>query len=199
MKKGKESLISVEKKKKICSICKSDRIIINNCKIKDKNLKVIINNMNNNKDMHILIQKCKCQNAHKLCVLLNFVFNFDLKCNECKAYYNINISNNINIYKKCLKICLLILLSFFHIILYAACVVLLLFLEVINKNVSNNLEQNKINHFFYFFGSIIFIVNTLLIFITYSNFIDNILSICSDDIVEYIIKKEGRQWQIYLK
>ena len=95
MKNGDESLR--KKKDNICQICKNDKITINIKKIYDKRLKAIINEINKkDKDLSILIKKCNCQNnkdkAHKICLLLNIIFNFDLKCDECKTEYNIYIS-----------------------------------------------------------------------------------------------------------
>ena len=186
MKNGDESLISGKMRENICSICKSDKIPINIINIKENNLKKVISNIKKS-EMNILIQKCNCRNnkqyTHKLCLLLNIIFNFELKCNECKANYNIHISISNNNYKKCLKICSFIFLTLFHIILYGASVFLFLYISVLNKGLENNFEDNKLYHIYYFFGSTIFLINTFLIFITYSTFIDK----NSKDIYNYKI------------
>ena len=82
--------------------------------------------------------KCNCKNnnkkVHKICLLLNIIFNFDLNCKEFKANYNISISKNINTLKRFSKLCSLISLSLFHICIYAGAAFLVIYLHLINKN-----------------------------------------------------------------
>ena len=160
----------------ICSICKKNKIPINSTEIKEKKLNKIISKFDkNNLDSSILIKKCNCHNnekVHKFCLLLNIIFSFELKCNECKASYNIDISKNINKHKKICYLISFIFLLFFHLILYAASIFLILFVLLINKNIKNNFEENKLYHIYYYFGGILFIINTVLIIITFSFFLD---------------------------
>jgi NADH:ubiquinone oxidoreductase subunit 6 (subunit J) len=75
------------------------------------------------------------------------------------------------------------LLLLFHLILYAGSIFLLLFILFINKNIKNNFEENKLYHIYYFFGGVLFIMNTVLIIITFSNFLDK----NNKDIYDYFI------------
>ena len=94
---GDETFNLRKNNENICSICKHDKTPINISKIKEKNLKQIISQINKkDPDTSALIKKCNCKNnnqkTHKICLLLNIIFNFDLNCKECKANYNIKIS-----------------------------------------------------------------------------------------------------------
>ena len=167
-----------KKNDNICFICKSDKIPINIEKIKGQKLKQIIIKINKkDSDPSILINKCNCgnnkQKSHKICLLLNIIFNFDLNCKECKSNYNITISKRINNYKKCCNICSFIFLLLFHICFYGGAAFLILYIHLINKDIKHNFEENKLYHIYYFFAAVIFIINTLIIHVTFSRFIDN--------------------------
>jgi len=187
MKNGDESFISRKNKENICFICKSDKIPINMKKINDKKLKKIITDINKKEgDSSILIKKCNCRNnkqkAHKICLLLNIIFNFDLKCDECKADYNIYISKHINNYKRCCNICSFISLLIFHLCLYAGAAFLILYILIINRN-TDKLEDNKLYHIYYFFAAAIIVINTILMTLTFSTFLDkNYQDICEYNI-----------------
>ena len=174
---GDESFNLRKNKQNICSICRNDKVPINISKIKEKNLNQIISKINKkDPDISALIKKCNCKNnnqkAHKICLLLNIIFNFELNCKECKANYNIKISKNINNYKKYCNICSFLSLLVFHICLYAAAAFLVLYIHIINKDIKNNFEENKLYHIYYFFAGIIVLINTFIIFITFSKFLD---------------------------
>ena len=177
MKNGDDNFISRKNKENICCICKSDKISINIKTINDKKLKKIITEINKkDKDLSVLIKKCNCsnnrQNVHKICLLLNIIFNFDLKCEECKSDYNIHISKKPNGYKKCCHICSFISLLLFHIVLYGGAIFLILYIHLINKNIMNNFEEKKFYHIYYFFPGAIVIINTIIAMITFSSFLD---------------------------
>ena len=177
MKNGDENFNLRKNKENICSICKCDKLPINISKIKEKNLKQIITKINKkDPDTSALIKKCNCKNnnqkAHKICILLNIIFNFDLNCKECKANYNIKISKNLDNYKKCCNICSFISLLVFHICLYAWAALLVLYIHIINKDIKNNFEENKLYHIYYFFAGLIVLINTFIIIITFSKFLD---------------------------
>ena len=175
-------------KENICFICKCDIIPINISKIKEKKLKNLISK-NNIKEFEnsSLINKCNCNNnkqkVHKLCLILNIIFNFELKCNECKTNYNISISRKKNDYKNLYNICSCIFLYLFHAILYTVSVFLFLYIHTIKKNIKKNFEDYKLFHIYYFFGSIIFIINTILLIVTSYNFLDK----NNKDVYEYSI------------
>ena len=177
MKNGDENFNLRKNKENICSICKCDKLPINMSKIKEQNLKQIITKISKkDPDTSALIKKCNCKNnnqkAHKICILLNIIFNFDLNCKECKANYNIHISKNLNNYKKCCNICSFISLLAFHICLYAGAVFLVLYIHIINKDIKNNFEENKLYHIYYFFAGLIVLINTFIIIVTFSKFLD---------------------------
>jgi hypothetical protein len=189
MKNIDENSISRYKNREmICSICKKDKLPIDSMKIKEKKIKEIISKFDKkNLDSSILIKKCNCHNntekVHKFCLLLNIIFSFELKCNECKANYNIDISKKKNKHKNICNLISFMLLLLFHLILYAGSIFLLLFIFFINKNIKNNFEENKLYHIYYFFGGVLFIMNTVLIIITFSNFLDK----NNKDIYDYFI------------
>jgi len=173
---------------KICSICKKSKIPINSEKIKEKKINEIISIFDKkNLDASSLIKKCNCHNntekVHKFCLLLNIIFSFELKCSECKASYNIDISKNKNNHKNNCNLISFIFLLLFHLIIYAGSIFLFLFIILINKNIKNNFEENKLNHIYYFFGGALFIINTVLIIITFSHFLDK----NNKDIYDYFI------------
>lgn len=186
MKNTDENSISLyENKEMICSICKMDKIPLNSIEIKEKKIYEIIPNFgNNNLVPSNLIKKCNCHNntekVHKFCLLLNIIFSFDLKCNECKASYNIDISKFKNKYKNICNLISLIFLLLFHLILYAGSILLILFVVLINKNMK---ENNKLYHIYFFFGGALFIINTVLILISFPYFLDK----NNKDIYDYFI------------
>ena len=161
----------------ICSICKCEKVPINISNKKEIKAKQIISKIiKKDPDTSKLIDKCNCKNskkkAHKICLILNVIFNFDLNCSECKANYNLSISKNINTSKKCHKLCSLISLSLFHICIYAGTIFLILYLYLINKDLKDDFEEHKLLHVYYFFAVVIFILNTVLLPITFVKFLD---------------------------
>lgn len=168
---------NLRNKENICSICKCEKAPINISKIKEIKLKQIISKITKKEpDTSTLITKCNCKNnnkkVHKICLLLNIIFNFDLNCKECKANYNLSISKNLNTYKRFSKLCSLISLSLFHICIYAGAIFLILYLHLINKNLKNDFEEHKFLHTYYFFAGVIFILNTFTISVTLAKFLD---------------------------
>ena len=187
-----------KKNENICFICKSEKMPLNIEKIRGKKLKNIISKIiQNEANSSILINKCNCKNnkqkSHKICLILNIIFNFDLSCKECKSNYNISISKKINNYKKFYNICSFIFLLFFHIVLYGGAAFLILYIHLINKDIKQNFEENKLYHIYYFFAVIIFIINTLIIAVTFSSFLDkNNKDICNYDIEVKDINEDNK-------
>ena len=194
MKNGIESLYSYNHKNK-CSICNSENISITITKIKNNKLKKIISKI----EQEELINKCKCsneeKNVHKICLLFNIIFNFETKCRQCKSNYNINIDKTINNSKKLCKLFSYLFLTLFHIILFAASVILILYILVINKDNGVDLEKKKYDHIYIFFGIILFIINIILIPITYAHFIDK----NAIDIYDYTINVYDEKEPIKIK
>ena len=194
MKNGIESLYSYNHKNK-CSICNSENISTNITKIKNNKLKKIISKI----EQEELINKCKCsneeKNVHKICLLFNIIFNFETKCRQCKSNYNINIDKTINNSKKLCKLFSYLFLTLFHIILFAASVILILYILVIKKDNGDDFEKKKYEHIYIFFGIILFIINIILIPITYSHFIDK----NAIDIYDYTINVYDEKEPIKIK
>ena len=194
MKNGIESLYSYNHKNK-CSICNSENIPINITKIKNNKLKKIISKI----EQEELINKCKCsneeKNVHKICLLFNIIFNFETKCRQCKSNYNINIDKTINNSKKLCKLFSYLFLTLFHIILFAASVILILYILVIKKDNGDDFEKKKYDHIYIFFGIILFIINIILIPITYAHFIDK----NAIDIYDYTINVYDEKEPIKIK
>ena len=194
MKNGIESLYSYNHKNK-CSICNSENISKNITKIKNNKLKKIISKI----EQEELINKCKCsneeKNVHKICLLFNIIFNFETKCRQCKSNYNINIDKTINNSKKLCKLFSYLFLTLFHIILFAASVILILYILVIKKDNGDDFEKKKYDHIYIFFGIILFIINIILIPITYSHFIDK----NAIDIYDYTINVYDEKEPIKIK
>ena len=194
MKNGIESLYSYNHKNR-CSICNSENISTNITKIKNNKLKKIISKI----EQEELINKCKCsneeKNVHKICLLFNIIFNFETKCRQCKSNYNINIDKTINNSKKLCKLFSYLFLTLFHIILFAASVILILYILVIKKDNGDDFEKKKYDHIYIFFGIILFIINIILIPITYSHFIDK----NAIDIYDYTINVYDEKEPIKIK
>lgn len=194
MKNGIESLYSYNQKNK-CSICNSENISKNITKIKNNKLKKIISKI----EQEELINKCKCsneeKNVHKICLLFNIIFNFETQCRQCKSNYNINIDKTINNSKKLCKLFSYLFLTLFHIILFAASVILILYILVIKKDNGDDFEKKKYDHIYIFFGIILFIINIILIPITYAHFIDK----NAIDIYDYTINVYDEKEPIKIK
>ena len=168
-----DSLISSSKiNGKTCSICNCVElpIDINTSKIYAiKNLKSIFNLKGT--DYSEVITKCNClknnPRVHKLCILLNILYCFDLKCAECDTDYNLVITKKSNSKKKASNVCTLIFYSFINLIIYGACAYLALYPLVINKDYKECENKKIFENMFYYFAALIFIINT---FCTYATF-----------------------------
>ena len=171
-----------------CSICKSEKIPFDFSKKNLCEIKILKTKFNiKESDCSNFIKKCNCSKsnpkAHKLCALLNVIYNFNLKCPECNSDYNIVVKSHKNTTKKIFKICSLIYFLFLNIIIYGASAFLIIYPIFINKNENNDPEKNKFEHFYYFFGGLIFILNTFFIYALIAN------ALCknSKDINDYTI------------
>ena len=161
-----------------CCICKCDNLPIDFSKNNKNEIKILKNKFKYKEcDFSIIIKKCKCTRnnpkAHKLCIILDIIFNFNLKCKECNSDYNIVINQHKNTPKKILNICSLIYFLFLNLIIYGASAFLIMYPLILNKNDNNDPEKNKFEHVFYFFGGLIFVINTFFIFVVISSIIYN--------------------------
>ena len=96
----------------ICSICHKNSLDI---KQNNSNLKRIFNEIFKNTELSEIIQICRCKNtininkkgkrnsyiyAHRYCILLKILFNFEIKCEVCNTIFNIKIERKIDKKKK---------------------------------------------------------------------------------------------------
>ena len=157
-----------------CSICKSDSLpdnIFQNREIKSLLAKFKVKNS----EVSNLITKCKCSKntprAHKLCLLLNIIYNFELKCPECNTDYNLSVKI-LNIpAKKICNIIKLLLVLLINIIIYGACALLILYPLIIDKEYQNGEEKKMFFISFCFFGALLFLINIYLTYITFVMFL----------------------------
>jgi len=157
-----------------CCLCKSD--MLSDSIFQKRELKSLLTKFKmTQSDLSTLIDKCNCTKnstkAHKLCVLLNIIYNFELKCPECNTEYNINVKIFHLSNQKLWNIVSLILVLLINIIFYGACAFLFLYPFVIKKNFKDVPELDKFLNCYCFFGAVIFIINTFLIYITFNMFL----------------------------
>ena len=154
-----------------CSICKSDKLPDNIFQKREIKLLLAKFKMKDS-DLSNLITKCNCTKitpkAHKLCILLNVIYNFELKCSECHADYNLSVKiYNIPSQKIC-NIIKLVLVLLINIIIYGACALLILYPLVIDKEYKEGKEKKVYFISFCFFAALLFLLNT---FLTYINLV----------------------------
>ena len=150
----------------ICSICKQKNVPVDFSKIKSIKINKFLNNNRINKeDYSTMIKKCNCnKKVHKFCILLNIIFNFELKCPDCNCFYNIKVSKDKDTNEQCKIIIIIIFLILIHIILYGCCAGLIIFnISKFEMNNFKNSNKEKFMHVQYFFALILFILNTYLI------------------------------------
>ena len=78
----------------ICNICKRNKVEIDVRFINktNKEFKQFIAKHNKKEELYDFIKMCSCgYSVHKVCLLVNIIFNFDLKCPTCQTIYNIKI------------------------------------------------------------------------------------------------------------
>ena len=151
----------------VCALCKQKNLSVDFSKIKSYKIKNFIDsNRINKEDYSNILKICNCnKNVHKFCILLNILFNFEIKCPECNQFYNIKITKVTDNKEKCSIICLTVYLAFIHLILYGICVSLLIF--NINKYEMNDFKNTSNDKYIiaqYFFAIIIFIINSYLLY-----------------------------------
>ena len=162
---------------KICSIC--------NKSILDINLYCIPNSFQKQKlkenlkyiQPSQLIKKCNCKNinkdinnnndlySHKYCILLNIIYNFEIKCEKCNTIYNIKINKKINSKRKFYFYFIFLFLYIIHLSIYILCI-FVLFIRIYLKK---ELIKKKYNHLPYFFVIILFIINSIFLYFTIIN------------------------------
>ena len=157
-----------------CGICKSDKLpdnIFNKREIKSLLSKFKMNSS----DLSSIITKCNCNKntpkAHKLCALLNVIYNFELKCPDCHADYNLSIHIHNKPFQKACNLIQFILVLLVNIIIYGACAFLVLLPLVIDKEYYNGEEKKIYFVSLCFFAAILFLINTYLTYVTFLMFL----------------------------
>ena len=152
-----------------CSIChkKTFDIITNKTK-KNK----ILNELTKHVDLSELIKKCNCKNknnylyAHKFCVLLKILFNYETNCEQCKTDYNIKIKKKFD-KNKFIKVFLFFLLIYIiHIFLFLLCFFLLFINAILKGSFNHNNKLYIYKSIFIFFGVLLFLINCFFLFFT---------------------------------
>ena len=190
-----------------CSICKDDKLP--ESIFQKKEIKSLLSKFKmKDNDVLTLITKCNCSKktpkAHKLCVLLNIIYNFELKCPECHSDYNISVKSYNIPSQKIMNLISLILVLLINIIIYGACVFLILYPLVINKEYHKGEEKKMFFISFCFFGALLFCINTYLTYITFMMFLVknpndiNSYAIEVKDINDQIKNKKGDRHYVLL-
>ena len=163
------------KSSNFCAICKHNNLSIDFSKIKSKKIKNFIeNNRINQEDFSDILKICKCNKyVHKFCILLNILFNFEIKCSECNQFYNIKISKVNDVNEKCRIIFKIVYLTFIHLALYAISVFLIIF--NFNKSGMNDFKNTSNDKYIlaqYFFAVIIILLNSYLLYRSIKSILD---------------------------
>ena len=192
---------SKERKKEeciqICSFCNK-----NLSETKNINLKMmkIFKDIFKGVELDEIIKKCNCDNnkynieaegnenniyAHKYCILLKIIFNFEIKCENCNSIYNIKIDKKIDKNKKMCIFITFLIIYILHLFIYLFC----MFLLFINDIIKDLIMLYK--HIFIFFGVILFLINSLFLYFSIRNNITKCkiiiykysINICDVDII----------------
>ena len=174
---------------KICSIC--NKKILDTKNINSKMMK-IFKDIFKDVELDEIIKKCYCDSnkcnvetegneynifAHKYCILLKIIFNFEIKCENCNSIYNIKIYKKIDKNKKLCIFITFLIIYISHLFIYLFC----MFLLFINDIIKDLIISYK--HIFTFFGVILFLINSLFLYFS----IKNNIAKCKISIYKYSI------------
>ena len=171
---------SDEKDKKeiylICSICHKKKLDI---KQNYPKLKKVYNENLNNNELSELIKKCNCNSnnnnyiqksnnsevyAHKYCILLKIIFNFEIKCENCNTIYNIKIDKKLDKNKKKILLVTFLIIYVIHLFIYLFCMFLLFINVILKENI-----PILYKHLSVFFGFLILILNSIFLYFSIVN------------------------------
>jgi len=192
---------SKERKKEeciqICSFCNKNLFETKNINLK---MMKIFKDIFKGVELDEIIKKCNCDNnkynieaegnenniyAHKYCILLKIIFNFEIKCENCNSIYNIKIDKKIDKNKKMCIFITFLIIYILHLFIYLFC----MFLLFINDIIKDLIMLYK--HIFIFFGVILFLINSLFLYFSIRNNITKCkiiiykysINICDVDII----------------
>ena len=161
---------------KICSICNKEILNLNHNNLKNSNQSKKLKDNMKSMEYSILIKKCFCKNAinnnntengiyaHKYCILLKVIYNFETKCDKCHTSYNINIDKKVEIKKKIYLIIKFVFIYMVHLIFYLFCIFLIFINNIIKKNINK-----KYKHLPIFISTILFLINNIVLYFTIIN------------------------------
>ena len=181
----------------ICSFCNKNLFETKNINLK---MMKIFKDIFKGVELDEIIKKCNCDNnkynieaegnenniyAHKYCILLKIIFNFEIKCENCNSIYNIKIDKKIDKNKKMCIFITFLIIYILHLFIYLFC----MFLLFINDIIKDLIMLYK--HIFIFFGVILFLINSLFLYFSIRNNITKCkiiiykysINICDVDII----------------
>jgi hypothetical protein len=174
MKEPKEELNS--EFHKICSICNKEILDLKHYNLKNSNQNKKLKDNMKFMEYSKIIKKCLCQNyinnsnnengiyAHKYCILLKVIYNFETKCNKCNTSYNIKIDKKVDIKKKIYLIVKFVFIYMVHLIFYLFCIFLIFINNIIKKN-----SNKKYKYLPIFLSAILFLINNIILYFTIIN------------------------------
>ena len=191
----------------ICSICNKKNLDI---KQNNKKIKKLINGNFNKSELTEIIKKCNCNTnnniyVHRYCILLKIIFNFEIKCGKCNTIYNIKIDKIADRNKKIIIFFTFLIVYIVHLLIYLFCMYLL-FINVILKGSIIIIYK----HLYIFFGIILFIINSILLYFSIINNIRkkkyyifkysiNIFDVLTKDGNNCLINNENELYQLILE
>ena len=156
---------------KICSIC--NKKILDTKNINSKMMK-IFKDIFKDVELDEIIKKCYCDSnkcnvetegneynifAHKYCILLKIIFNFEIKCEKCNTLYNIKINKKVDSNKKLYLFGTFIIIYVIHLFIYLFCFFLLFINVILKENIKKDYK-----HLPFFFAIILLIINSFFLY-----------------------------------
>ena len=153
----------------ICSICHKKEL---NLRKNFTRFNTIFKDNFKNNDLSDLIKKCNCNQikrinsshnneiyAHKYCILIKIIFNFEIKCEKCNTLYNIKIDKKVDSNKKLYLFGTFIIIYVIHLFIYLFCFFLLFINVILKEYISKDYK-----HLPFFFAIILLIINSFFLY-----------------------------------
>lgn len=153
----------------ICSICHKKEL---NLRKNYTRFNTIFKDNFKNNNLSDLIKKCNCNQikrinsshnneiyAHKYCILIKIIFNFEIKCEKCNTLYNIKIDKKVDSNKKLYLFGTFIIIYVIHIFIYLFCFFLLFINVILKEYITKDYK-----HLPFFFAIILLIINSFFLY-----------------------------------
>ena len=162
---------------KICSICFKSILDLNLNYIKNSKQKEKIKENFKNIQPTEFIKICNCKNlqkdinndnnlyVHKYCILLKIIYQFEIKCEKCNSYYNLQINKNVDLKKKIYLYIIFLFIYIVHLVIYLLSIMILFRGVISNKTI--NLKKYKCIIFFLII--ILLIINSYIFYFSIIN------------------------------